>query len=529
MKKKVFKFIRKVFFNRITAIFLTVLIEVLLFLLALYIVGLIVSDEYISLVHTFVWGVVSLVVMIYIVNSKANSAYKITWLFVVGLLSYLGTFFYLIFGNRTTSWKRLRKIRTVNGALRASITPNYVYKKMAATEEGERAVSICSYIEGHTQLGSYDKTKTTYYPLGDDVFPVMLEDLKTAKHYIFIEYFIIEEDSLFWGSILEILKEKVKEGVEVRVIYDDLGSMGVTSGNYHKKLEKMGIKALCYNKIRPILDVKMNNRDHRKIMVIDGHIGFTGGINLCDEYINLYERFGHWKDNAIRLEGKAVTSLTRYFLLTWCSFKGGIQELNSPKYEYDYYTNEEDEIKEDYGFVQPYADIPFDNEALGENVYLKIIDTAKKYLYIVTPYLIIDEEMENSLCLAAKSGVDVRIITPHIPDKKIVFGVTRSYYNKLIKAGVKIYEYTPGFVHMKMFVSDDKIATVGTFNLDYRSLYLHSENGVFLHDAPCVIDMRDDFLKTQLQSELITEAKFNAMHRKHRLGWALLRVIAPLM
>lgn len=346
--------------------------------------------------------------------------------------------------------------------------------------------------------------------------------MKKAQKYIFIEYFIIK-DGLMWQSILDILKEKVSQGVEVRVIYDDIGCFLALPKDYAMQLKNIGIKCEVFNPFRPVLTAIQNNRDHRKITVIDGKVAFTGGLNLSDEYINTYEKHGYWKDAVIQIKGKAAWSLTLMFLEMWelcCGIPDDI-DCFFPK-------NEVDERIESDGFVQPYSDSPVDNENVGEHVYLQIINNAKDYVYICTPYLIVDDSMVSALCLAAKSGVDVRIITPHIYDKALIHLTTRSFYRELIYGGVKIYEYSKGFMHSKIFVSDDQIATVGTTNLDFRSLYLHFECGVWMYNSKAVLQIKKDYFDTLNECTQITLEE--CIERLPiRVFQEILRIFAPLM
>lgn len=326
-----------------------------------------------------------------------------------------------------------------------------------------------------------------------------------------------------WNNILEILKQKAAQGVLVRLIYDDMGCFLTLPKDYPAQLRKCGIQCVVFNPFRPLLSAKQNNRDHRKIAVIDGKVAFTGGINLADEYINAIEKHGHWKDAAIMLEGRAAWSFTLIFLQMWelCTHTGESYA--------DYYPwKKQDCPITASGFVQPYADSPMDTEHVGEHVYLQILNNAKEYVYINTPYLIVDDSMLSALCLAAKSGVDVRIVTPHRWDKWLVHMTTRSYYRELIKSGVKIYEYTCGFIHSKTFVSDDRTATVGTTNLDFRSLYLHFECGTLLFDNTAVIEVKEDFLNTLTICQQVSkkDCKTNIVTR---LFQNILRLFAPLM
>ena len=350
-------------------------------------------------------------------------------------------------------------------------------------------------------------------------FEKKLSELKKAKKFIFMEYFIYEE-GVMWDSILEILKEKVKDGVEVRVMYDDAGCITTLPKNYDKKLEKLGIKCIAFNKITPLVAVFYNNRDHRKILVIDGEVAFSGGINIADEYINKKQIHGHWKDNGFMIKGEAVWSYTVMFLRTWNSFKE--EDSNYEKFKSKVKSSSKD------GYILPYGFNPLASELIAENVYLNIINSATDYLYIFTPYLIIDHEMINALGLCAKRGVDVRIVTPGIPDKKIIYNVTKSYYNVLAEQGIKIYEYTPGFIHAKVFVCDDKVATVGTINMDYRSLYLHFECGSLLYNSKQIKEIKKDAVETIKKSKNVTISNTEISIFK-RIRNAIFRILSPLL
>lgn len=468
------------------------------------------------------------IILTYIVNSKANSSYKITWLFIVGLLPFIGAVIYLMFGNKNTTKRMKKKLEPINKATRFFPIENRIIDELSTLERDQEALDIATYIAKTCGTNLTKNTEVSYYKSGEDVWPIMVNELLKAKHYIFLEYFIVEK-GVFWNSLLDVLIEKASQGVDVRILYDDVGSISTIPTFYPSKLKKYGIKCVAYNRFKPFVNVKLNNRDHRKILVIDGKVGFTGGINLADEYVNKKVRFGYWKDNSIMIKGEAVHNLTQLFLANWVTVnKCGIDELSDPKYYYSAYLTSEDKCSPS-GYVQPYGDIPFDDEAIGERVYLKLINKAKKYIYITTPYLIIDDEMTNALSNAAKSGVNVILLTPHIPDKKMVFNVTRSYYEPLLESGVTIYEYTPGFVHEKMFIVDDLFATVGTINLDYRSLYLHLENGVFMYKCDCIVDMKNDFESSIEVSENITLERYKKIQKGKKIIWSLLRVFAPLM
>ena len=369
-------------------------------------------------------------------------------------------------------------------------------------------------------LGADIIATLNYYGLGEKAFPVMLEELKKASKFIFLEYFIIN-NGIMWDSILKILEEKVSEGVEVRVIYDDAGCISTLKKDYNKFLESKGIKCVVFNKLNPLSGVIMNNRDHRKILIVDGRVAFSGGINISDEYINEKKLYGHWKDNAIKIVGEGVFNFTVLFLTMWNAYREEDKDYNLFKYEFN------DTIKQD-GFVVPYGETPLDSEIVGEDIYLNIINQSHKYLYIMTPYLIIDTDMINSLVLAAKRGVDVRIIIPGVPDKKIVYSLSESYLQILVEGGVKIYKYTPGFVHSKMFLSDDLVSVVGTINLDYRSLYLHFECGVYLEGHSSIKKIKNDFEESFKVSHKLS--KKEATPGLIKAIWqTVLRLFAPLM
>lgn len=526
-----FKGLRKLFTSRILWVSLLLLIEIALIVLFAYsIVGSFMSvfnltDWQVWVILLCVLFIISFLTVVYIVNSHAKQAYKITWLVVVAILPFIGCFFYLLFGNKKITARQRRRIKPLFDLLKSIRIDSKIEKTI--TKDNPYAIKLAEYITKASGANLYENSNVTYYPSGEDVFPIMIEKLKQAKKFIFIEYFIIAP-GVFWGTILDILKEKVKNGVDVRLIYDDVGSAGYIPWGYEKTLNSFGIKTIAFHKFKPLLDVKINNRDHRKIMVIDGKVGFSGGINLADEYINKIKRFGYWKDNAIKIEGEAVYGLTSLFLCQWVSIKElDLSNINLLSVEYAGYFPENIAVKSD-GYVQPYGDLPYNDQSVGQQVYLNLINTAQKYVYITTPYLIIDDELINALSTAVKKGVDVRIITPHIPDKKTIFRITRSHYRILLKNGVKIYEYTPGFIHMKMFVVDDLYATVGTINLDYRSLYLHAENATFMYKTSCIKDMKLDFMNSLNKSYEITYKVYQKYASPRRFVWSVLRLFAPL-
>ena len=453
---------------------------------------------------------------IFIIWRNYSPMYKISWIFFIGVLPALGTASYLFFGNKKPSHRMRNTLAPQEERHKAEL--DQVDDVSALLDE--RTAATCRYIQEYGTFPAWKNTDAKYYPLGDDMFRDLLVDLESAEEFIFLEYFIIG-DGYMWSSIEAILREKAAAGVDVRVIYDDVGSIKVLPKNFNKTMEEAGIKVLTFNPVHPILSLAYNNRDHRKIAVIDGNIGYTGGANIADEYINRIKRFGHWKDACVRIEGSAVWNFTVMFLNIWNAFR-------RIDITYDKFRPDRNSEKKFPGVVQPYGDSPLDEENVGEFVYLEIINQAKDYLYIYTPYLLIDNEMQVALELAVKRGVKVTIVTPHIPDKPMVFQITRSYYEPLVSAGVRIMEYTPGFVHSKVFVADDRLAAVGTVNMDFRSFFFHFENAVLLIDTPCIKDIRADFETTFEKCTHVTQTFLNKRLIGRVIG-AFLRVLSPLM
>lgn len=497
------------------------LVVILILIQLAFIVYAIISGSQLSRNFSRLLTVVSFFVALYVVSKREKGAFKLTWVFLVLLFPLFGGIFYLITNFQTASRNFAKKISNVEQKTREKFYyPKDDYSK--ASNCIPEHISQIRYLQKYAGFPIYSNTKTRYLASGEITWKVLIDELNKAEHYIFLEYFIVEE-GVMWDEIFRILKDKAQAGVKVRLIYDDLGCFMILPQDFSQKLELYGIECAVFNPFKPFLTVKQNNRDHRKIAVIDGKVAITGGINLADEYINVFEKHGHWKDAAVLVEGKAAWSFTVMFLQMWEICRDAKEEYHT------YYPWKENEcsIVGD-GFVQPYADSPMDTENVGEHVYMQIINNAKEYVYIYTPYLIIDDSMISALILAAKSGVDVRIITPHIWDKWLIHMTTRSYYRELIKAGVKVYEYSKGFLHAKAFVSDDCTATIGTTNLDFRSLYLHFECGVWLHGGKVISDLKQDFLHTLDECHQIT---LNDCSRNVfvKLFQDMLRVLAPLM
>lgn len=463
----------------------------------------------------------SIVAVLAIANGKGNAGYKIAWIILIMSFPIFGGLFYLMFGGSRMGSFLKKRMDSMRQQLIDALPPDDSILEELEKENPDAARQV-HYLMHHAHCPPYKDTYTRYLPLGEVKFEALVEELKKAERYIFLEYFIVEE-GIMWNSILDILKEKAAAGVDVRMIYDDFGCIMKLPYRYDRKLEKMGIKCCRFSPFIPVLSTRLNNRNHRKIAVIDGHTAFTGGINLADEYINAIEKHGHWKDSAILVKGPAAWSLTVMFLTMWNYLRGTDEDLSAFKPE------ALPDVPPSSGIVQPYHDNPLDDNPVGETVYLNMIGRAKRYVYINTPYLILDSAMQTALCAAAESGVDVRLVTPHIPDKWYVHAVSRSYYQVLMEAGVKIYEYTPGFMHCKTFVADDEFAVVGTINLDYRSLYQHFECGVWLYNTSTVEEIRDDFLKTLEQCHEFDIDAYLSRSIHRRIATAILRLFAPLM
>lgn len=497
-------------FNRITLTALVVLVQ-LAWLLSLFL-GLAEYQIWFSGFFT----VLSALMALYIVRKDDNPAYKISWLVMIGLLPLLGGLLYLLFGNKRPSKKMRRRIERTKAEHSAALLPrpgvtDALPARMAATSK---------YLQDYGPYPAWQHTSSRYFSSGEEMFPQMLADMEKAQRFIFVEYFIITKGTM-WDEMFDVLKRKAAAGVDVRVIYDDVGSAWALPKNLAVELEKNHIRCIPFNPMIPVVALVMNNRDHRKILVVDGNVGYTGGINIADEYVNRIDRFGHWKDTGVRLEGDAVWNLTVTYLNLWNSFRKMDESYAA------FRPTIQGQIPTD-GVVQPYTDTPLDEEPLAENVYLEILAQAQRYVYIFTPYLIIDSEMSNALCQAAKRGVDVRIVTPGTPDKKVVYRLTRSYYATLLRAGVKIYEYTPGFIHAKSFVCDDCIAVVGSVNMDYRSLYLHFESAVLFMECSMIGELKQDALDTISVSRPVSQSDCRQGFFGHLFD-DLLRLFSPLL
>ena len=514
MKKKK-KWFRALLRHRL---FIMLLLFLQIALLALFLLDRSLTSEFVGYALT----ISSIIIALYIIANQDRPAYKLTWVFLILVFPIFGGLFYLLFRLQTHSKKLRGKMQKiiVSSLPTFSMAPE---KTALACEKLPDQAREIRYLADVGGFPVYGDTKTDYLPLGEVYLDALVADLTHAEKYIFIEFFIIEGGEM-WDRIHDVLKKKAAAGVEVRIIYDDVGCFLRLPRDFAKELAAEGIRCIKFNPLSAFLIATHNNRDHRKLVSIDGKIAYMSGLNLADEYINKISPFGHWKDNGIRLEGPASWSATMIFLQMWALAEKHPEEFAA------YYPDRAffDAPIHTEGFVQPYADMPFDEENISEHVYTHMIAKAKKSVYIMTPYLIIENSMVAELSLAAKSGVDVRIITPHRWDKRFVHFTTRSYYRELITAGVKIFEYTPGFIHAKTIVCDGEIATVGSANMDFRSLYLQFECGVRMYGTPAVAATEKDFLETQEKSLAITEkdCRFNPLIRFMQ---DICRLFAPLM
>lgn len=504
-------------FHRAVAVGLLLLVQ----FVALYILFIKFNNYFIVL--NMLSSLIGVLIVLTIVSKPDNPAYKLAWIVPFVFFPLFATFFYLLFGRNSVNKDEKNKMKKMSSIMNEQLQPKKNLLIEDIKNDSLSAYAQSKYINDRAYCPPYNNTNSTYFPLGEDYFERLKAELLKAEHFIFMEYFIIEEGKM-WNEILDILVEKSKNGVDVRVVYDDVGCLITLPNKYNKKLESLGIKTLVFTPIIPIMSVKFNNRDHRKITVIDGHTAFTGGINIADEYINEKEKHGHWKDTGVMLKGLGVWSFTIMFLSLWEVQTG--EQIVYENYRPEKYTK--DTFVSD-GFVQPYSSSPLDKETVGENIYFNLINRAKKYVYITTPYLITDNEMLTALKLASKSGIDVRIITPFVPDKKYVQVTTRASYYNLLDAGVRIYEYTPGFMHAKMFLSDDIYGTVGTVNLDYRSLHLHFECGVWFYKNSCLNDISADFQNLFTTCQEIKQEQLAEQNSAFNLLEKILVLFSPMM
>ena len=521
MKRKIkYNVNKKTIEREITYIPVRYIIAVLITLLEiLAIIGIVVAlCWFVPYFYILAW-ITQIFCVIRIIASDDNPDYKIPWLLFVLILPVAGFMLYFLFYSRKLPKKYVKRLRELKekGYKKEQDEP---FKRLQTDSPVacRQAKMLCNIAEASL----FSHTKQTYFPLGEDMHKSMLEDLKRAEKFIYLEYFIIEQGK-FWDSILDVLKEKAANGVEIKVVYDDIGCMTTLPGNYAKTLKKYGVEATPFSRLKGNADNEFNNRSHRKILVVDGYIGYTGGVNIADEYINEVERFGHWKDVGLRLEGEAVWELTRLFLIDF-----GINVKDMPKVHAECYPTCRIDGAE--GYVVPFGDgpRPLYERRVGKSVVQSMLESATEYAWIMTPYLIIDNDLCTSIENTALRGVDVKIIVPHIPDKKMVFGMTRSFCSRLMDAGVEIYEYEPGFVHAKSYLVDGNYAMVGTINLDYRSLVHHFENGVWMYKTACIADIKKDMEDTLEKCIKVTDEmrKINPLQRFFR---SVVRIFAPLL
>ena len=501
----------RIIFSRLGLVVITIIAELVL------LVG-----AYLWAFSYFKWLVLvqfvfTIIMILYLFNCSMDASAKLTWLFLIMLAPVPASIFLWFtqknFGHRMVKERTAELIEATKDMLQQDKDTLYAPELIESGTD-----DLCRYVNRSGCFPIYKNTSTTFFPSGEAKFEAMLEELKKAEKFIFLEYFIITE-GFMWGSILKILADKAAQGVDVRVMYDGMCEISTLTADYPKRLAKLGIKCKPFSAIHPFLSSHYNYRDHRKILVIDGKVAFNGGVNLADEYINKEERFGHWKDTAVMVKGKAVESFTLMFLQMW--------NLTEQDVKWDECKVEAS--AESDGYVMPYCDCPLDGERVGESVYMDILYRAKHYVHIMTPYLILDNELETALKYAAQRGVDVKIILPGIPDKKIAYSLAKSHYSQLVKYGVKIYEYDPGFVHAKIFVSDNEKAVVGTINLDYRSLYHHFEFATYMYKTSCVSEIEADYQETLKKCSAVTNESIKNEKIFYKVFGAIVKILAPLM
>ncbi|NLC73615.1 MAG: cardiolipin synthase [Ruminococcaceae bacterium] len=506
----------RMLFSRFSFIAAFILLQV-----AVLIVSLVYMRDKYAIVQFFYYFL-SLVIIIYILNKEGHSSYKTAWVITIALLPIFGTAMYIVFGQSRLPQSRREELCGMQHHVNPSLLKNAV-PVSELSDISQDAFLQAQYLVNNAYAPMYRGTETKYFETGEKLFEDILESLRKAEKFIYLEYFIIGLGSL-WDEVLEILEEKAKAGVDVRVIYDDIGSILTLPRYYCNELNKRGIKCGAFHRFLPVMTGTINNRDHRKICVVDGHTAYTGGANIADEYVNRISRFGTWQDCGVRVHGTAAFSFTVMFISMW----NYIYNVSEPDEKFVPEISLPSDIPDD-GYVIPYADTPVDDEHVGQTVYLNMISRAKKYVYICTPYLILDEETATALMVAAKSGIDVRIITPGVPDKQMVYAVTRSYYSQLIEAGVRIYEFMPGFIHSKTVVCDDEYAVCGTINFDYRSLFLHHECAVWMYRSSAIFEMRDSYLSLLDKCALITKEIYYEIPWYKRVFGNVLRIASALL
>lgn len=509
----------KIIFSRTLLIILMILVQIAVLVTSFTWLG-----EYVNFI-TELMSLLGALLIIVILNRDEPTEFKMTWCILICALPIFGALIYLFvelnLGGIGMKTKTRRCLTETEGLLHTHEEET----KLAMRDCSTDYQSFCHYMEQTAHFPTYHRTEAVYYPFGTDKFADLMMELKKAKHFIFMEYFIVERGEM-WDSILEILKDKVKEGVEVRMMYDGMCSVLQLPYSYPEVLKSYGIRAKVFSPVVPFLSTTQNNRDHRKIVVIDGKVAFTGGVNLADEYIGKKIVYGKWKDTAVKLTGDAVQSFTLMFLQMW-----NVWEKNELDEDYAKYLQKPDfgrEIKQD-GFVTPYGEMPTVPTEVAKTVYESLINNATRYVHIMTPYFIVEREFFDSMRYAAQRGVEVTMILPHIPDKRVVYYIARNYYPQLLEAGIKVYEYTPGFVHAKVFSVDGTSATIGTINLDFRSFYHHFECGAFFHDCTVIDDIEADFQKTLLDCQEVTMEYYKQIPVYQKIVGSVAKLVAPLL
>ena len=493
---------------------------ILLFQIAVLVAGYYGMREY-SVLILGATSVLGALLLVYEINRRESPEFKMTWMLVIAIIPIFGALLYIYMRFRFIS----RGIAAHHSKVRQGIK-QYIIKDEAAenavAQENSRIRGIAHYLLNSADSPAYLNGDVKYFELGEIMYEDMKKKMEAAEKFIFLEFFIINSSGSVWREMFDILSRKVREGVEVRLMYDGMGSLMSTPKNFAAILDNAGIKHTIFAPVQPLLSTYQNNRDHRKIIVIDGEIAFTGGINIADEYVNRINRFGHWKDNGIRITGGAVSRLTAMFLEMWNT----VMPDNTEDYRKYIHMPQENAGG---GYVIPYGDCPLDEVQIGKRVYMDMINRAERYVYIMTPYLVIDNEMLEALRFAVERGVDVRIIIPHHPDKVYAYWLAHTYFPELIKAGVKMYEYTPGFIHAKTLVADGEQAVVGTINFDFRSFYLHYECAVLLYGVPAIAAIEHDFCETEKVCQPITMEEYKKFNPMTKLMGRAIRTLAPLL
>lgn len=511
------RFSRLIYSNKIFCLFLMI-VQLCIFLVT----GLWLSD-YSKYVYACMI-VLSAILIIHEINRDEEPGFKITWIMLIAIIPVFGALLYMFLHyNRKSA-----KIKLKSNEIARIVKPHNIQNPEVDIElknyPDESGVS--KFLYDKCECPTYLNSSVKYYPLGDNMFVDLIDELEKAEKFIFIEVFIINPKGRMWPEILNVLQKKVEQGVEVRLMYDGMGCLNFLPEGYADIMNELGIKCRVFAPIVPLFSTYQNNRDHRKIIVIDGRVAFTGGVNFSDEYINETMRFGHWKDNAIMVSGEAVSGFTSMFLKMW---NVSADEIENDEYEKYISATKKYKVSSNKGLIIPFMDTPLENVHSGEKMYINNLNMAKKYVHIMTPYLVIGSSMMDALKFAVSRGIDVKIILPHIPDKPYAFWLAGTYYMELITAGVEIYEYIPGFVHAKMSISDGKRAIIGTINHDYRSLYLHYECAAYLVDVPEISDMESDFEKTLKYCQKISIEDYKNKNIFTRLAGRIIKLLAPLL